>query len=1001
MTCSSIFSMHVRPLQQLISGCLMLCLCTGHRLTLILSTASTTSGKHGDDFKQKEKLFPYGGCVPASIIHDPDKDGSCQFSAVSYELFSVLQFRVSPSDLRYKTVQFLRANETWAKPFVHDISWDSYLSQMTRFSTYGDHLTLLAMAKTMKIQMLVLSNKGLNHTRIISDTDREILNAEQPLIVLGHYAEDSGTHYVAIDASIFNAEVTQNLLKQMHGCKHNSVTGSAGSQMSNINADAAAFVNDESQELQYVSVEEDNELTSKALEQVNVAASCCDLGVEKPAQPVLSEYPGNVLGKRLRRFCSSWFNRRNWLEYSVQKDAAFCYACRRFQQYISHSSDQTFITIGYRKWNHALEQGKGLFQHESSSSHKQAMIQWNECIRREKSGETIAKRVFCDVVERNRYYVRGIVEVVQFLARNGLAFRGNMSACQGFDENLLPHQIESGLFNQLFEFALQKDSKLQEIAKSIPANAQYTSPKMQNEIIHEMAKYTVQIIVDAAKELPFFSVLADETRDKQNVEDLAIAIRYVTRNASNSLCVNERCISIVDLSDQTANTIATEIVSNLTKAGMHCNRIISQSYDGAAVMSGISGGVQKLLSNTIGRAIPYIHCYSHQLHLVVMQIVKENSCIANFFDICEQLYQFFRLQPVVHLYEGHTLKRLLPQRWSGHADTIEVIAVQTESIIHTLDDVIRNENQKRNLASLQTEAIGLKVQLLKRKFTFLLHFLRKVLGIIKPLSTQLQSRTANISAVTHLVTTLLDELREMRNSEAEFHKFLESCKDCDKLGNTSTPNESQSKRTRRPNAQMGDFVMDTAYQFESDTRIENSNSDEAMLKQLYLSVLDTCVTEITRRFSVNNLEIVAAIGELQVKTRDLQKLKPLIDIVAPVVDQQLLSNLDVELKFADRLIGSCDSLEEFSSKLDVYKVALPGLSLLLQAALSVPCSTAVVESCFSSLTRILRPQRLSMKHDRKASLVLLEYNKDLVAKLDLDELVLRIASSAKNRRLTM
>ena len=59
------------------------------------------------------------------------------------------------------------------------------------------------------------------------------------------------------------------------------------------------------------------------------------------------------------------------------------------------------------------------------------------------------------------------------------------------------------------------------------------------------------------------------------------------------------------------------------------------------------------------------------------------------------------------------------------------------------------------------------------------------------------------------------------------------------------------------------------------------------------------------------------------------------------------------------------------------------LSNILDVALSLPTSTAKVESCFSALTRILRPPQ-NMKHEHKAELVLLAYNKDITQSLNLD-----------------
>ena len=55
-----------------------------------------------------------------------------------------------------------------------------------------------------------------------------------------------------------------------------------------------------------------------------------DLGSERPNQVVLQWYPCHLFQNKSRSFVSSWYQTNEWLEYSVQTDAAFCYPCRKF-----------------------------------------------------------------------------------------------------------------------------------------------------------------------------------------------------------------------------------------------------------------------------------------------------------------------------------------------------------------------------------------------------------------------------------------------------------------------------------------------------------------------------------------------------------------------------------------------------------------------------------------------------------------------------------------------
>ena len=50
-------------------------------------------------------------------------------------------------------------------------------------------------------------------------------------------------------------------------------------------------------------------------------------------------------------------------------------------------------------------------------------------------------------------------------------------------------------------------------------------------------------------------------------------------------------------------------------------KLIAQCYDGANVMSGQQGGVQRIVRDKYTNAY-YVHCYAHQLNLIVQQSVK-------------------------------------------------------------------------------------------------------------------------------------------------------------------------------------------------------------------------------------------------------------------------------------------------------------------------------------------------------------------------------------------
>lgn len=56
-----------------------------------------------------------------------------------------------------------------------------------------------------------------------------------------------------------------------------------------------------------------------------------------------------------RCFQPSWIQKCPWIEYSVQRDAVFCYPCRQFStSSAAKNPDLTFTVTGFRAWAAAL-----------------------------------------------------------------------------------------------------------------------------------------------------------------------------------------------------------------------------------------------------------------------------------------------------------------------------------------------------------------------------------------------------------------------------------------------------------------------------------------------------------------------------------------------------------------------------------------------------------------------------------------------------------------------
>ncbi len=92
-----------------------------------------------------------------------------------------------------------------------------------------------------------------------------------------------------------------------------------------------------------------------------------DLGIDQHNQVILKQYPARMFSGKKCAFVSSWYTNRDWLEYSIKADSAFCFCCRKFNVGTSHVD--AFVNAGYRNWKNASETDRGFHKHETFKEH--------------------------------------------------------------------------------------------------------------------------------------------------------------------------------------------------------------------------------------------------------------------------------------------------------------------------------------------------------------------------------------------------------------------------------------------------------------------------------------------------------------------------------------------------------------------------------------------------------------------------------------------------------
>lgn len=136
---------------------------------------------------------------------------------------------------------------------------------------------------------------------------------------------------------------------------------------------------------------------------------------EGPVQPVSYSFPSTVIGTKGRCFNSKWYEQYEWIEYSIAKDAVFCFPCRFFAHATNNAEDR-FVNLGFRDWKHAGGKS-GAFA--SCKTHQEALIDWSQYKKSVATGTSIASKLDNarrEQIKKNRHYLKALIHSLMFCA---------------------------------------------------------------------------------------------------------------------------------------------------------------------------------------------------------------------------------------------------------------------------------------------------------------------------------------------------------------------------------------------------------------------------------------------------------------------------------------------------------------------------------------------------------------------------------------------------------
>lgn len=700
--------------------------------------------------------------------------------------------------------------------------------------------------------------------------------------------------------------------------------------------------------------------------------------------PVSYSFPLLQFGKQQRRFQKHWLEEYKWLAYSDLLKGTLCKWCVAFaSETVSRSAERpgALVSSPYTNFKKAREYYN---KHQNCKYHKLAATLFENFVATSQNPETDIRNVLANsrlkTIEDNRKRVLHIVRCIEFCGRQELPLRGHRdSGPFSLDE---PDHNE-GNFRAALRLRLDcMDKETADLFLNAPRNATYLSWKVQNDIIAIMGTQIQDEILSDVAENKYFSILADETSDDSQTEQLSISIRFVKENT-----IHEEFLCFVAVSSTTGEHLASTILSELSKVGLNLDHLRGQGYDGASNMSGKISGVQARIKELYPLAM-YTHCSSHVLNLAISTAstlrVIENT-LSTISDACTFLSRSaHRVQALqqsidteVPTAKRQRLKPLCPTRWVERHDSIIIFLELFPAIVKTLEELQENPQ-------VSSKATTILNSIEKCSFVIASLVIEKFSGLFLPLSKMLQKKDMDVFLANDLIGSLLEALNDDRkNEEGSFHEIFEKAESL---------------------CQVYQIALIIPRRPIQNIHRENYPTDdvEAYYRQsIYIPYLDYLIMQVSERFADQRNKCQSlwslipkyiATQASSVETGNLLELyQQDIDSLSVTIPE--ISRWREKWKKEDNVsilpANAIDALHECNA--DVY----PNVRKLLVILSTLPVTTATSERTFSTLRRLKTYLRETMGEERLTGLALLAIHKS--RPIDKDDVLNAYAASANRR----
>lgn len=736
---------------------------------------------------------------------------------------------------------------------------------------------------------------------------------------------------------------------------------------------------------------------------------------------------------------------RKWLSFCKEKNGLFCFICLLY----SDSTNQSpFVTGGMSDWRHTIQR---INEHENSRIHNKCTEAHIINVKRKDIYSTLwAENSTLRQKNANdrRRILEIVIDVVKFIGKRGIAFRSHRNEnANSLKDVTLDHGnfLETILLLSKYEPVLQRH--LSVITK-------YADCQRKGSTVTLLSKTTIDYVIRSIKtvmrrmilaeicETNFFSLQIDTTTDINQMDQCSVIIRYIYRDN-----IYERVLGLLSCTDSTGLGMCNLITNFLEGIHVDIKKCIGNSTDGAANMRGIYNGFTKWLSEKSPKQI-HVWCYAHALNLVLVDsttTVLEGFSMFSLIHECGKFFkESYQRMDVWRLINEKTKFRKLhligDTRWSSKYAALKQIFGTFDDrsnclyveVILALNTIVSSD--KFN-ASVRQKAKSILDKMLSFKIILTAHIYLKIFRYTEPVTKYLQSSGLDYLLAFNMI---LQATSSLKSISRQFNSILDSSKafvlecnnslenaNCDLIIEDELPAARIRKIRKMNDENCSDYSFScptkqfevSVYNAIMDTTISSLESRFKEHMKLYeeISILDP--KNFSKPLSPNSFDYL---GELlshyaQIDIQDLrEEFKDLVskwETLKNSVDDQkhVEEDSDSEPEASSETLfrhsksakPNCDfcrncvrCVYKLLTKFNLYSSAYSNVFMAYAFVLTLSTTQVQCERTFSKLKILKTRLRSTMKQDNLESLILLNMEKETLAKTTVQDIIAEICNIA-------